>query len=213
MSENGGLYAYYKSFNRLVSELGVGALSNEVQVHYFIAGLNSNAVQNTNLNLHMHTFYENKPTSTVTDLYAEAYNKVIRLSKNDKTNSGNGGYGKRAGPGNIITSNQYDGRTQSQQRDNRSKQQPKKDKSAMPDTVCDKCHHTGHSVANCKFVIYQNRSNLLGRGNHHQVTTGPKETLKRPLQKRSLGRSRLQWLRRSHRSQHSNRKRRRVFSP
>jgi hypothetical protein len=30
MSENGGLYAYYKSFNRLVSELGVGALSNEV---------------------------------------------------------------------------------------------------------------------------------------------------------------------------------------
>jgi len=45
MTENGGLYAYYKSFNRLVSELGAGALSNEVQVHYFIAGLNTNAVK------------------------------------------------------------------------------------------------------------------------------------------------------------------------
>jgi hypothetical protein len=109
---NGGLYAYYKSFNRLISELGAGALSSEVQVHYFIAGLNTNAVQNTNLNLHMHTFYENKPTSTVTDLYAEA-DKVISLSK---TNSGNNGYGKRAGPGNRGT--------QSQQRDNRFKQQP-----------------------------------------------------------------------------------------
>jgi hypothetical protein len=37
MTENGGLYAYYKSFNRLVSELGAGAMRNEVQVHYFIA--------------------------------------------------------------------------------------------------------------------------------------------------------------------------------
>jgi hypothetical protein len=58
MTENGGLFTYYKYFNRLVSELGAGALSNEVQVRYFIAGLNTNAVHNTNLNLHMHTFYE-----------------------------------------------------------------------------------------------------------------------------------------------------------
>ena len=68
MTENGGLYAYYKSFNRLVSELGAGALSNEVQVNYFIAGLNANAVHNNNLNLHMHTFYENKQAATVIDL-------------------------------------------------------------------------------------------------------------------------------------------------
>jgi hypothetical protein len=52
-----------------------------------------------------------------------------------------GGYGKRAGPGNRKPSNQYDGKTQSQQRDNSSKQQPKKAKSAMPDIVFDKCHH------------------------------------------------------------------------
>jgi hypothetical protein len=68
MTENGGLYAYYKSFNRLISELRAGALSNEVQVNYFIAGLNANAVHNTNLNLHMHTFFENEPAATVTDL-------------------------------------------------------------------------------------------------------------------------------------------------
>jgi hypothetical protein len=36
MTENGGLYAYYKSFNRLVSELGAGALSNEVQARFII---------------------------------------------------------------------------------------------------------------------------------------------------------------------------------
>jgi len=30
MTESGGLHAYYKSFNRLVSELGAGALSSEV---------------------------------------------------------------------------------------------------------------------------------------------------------------------------------------
>jgi len=70
MTENGGLYAYYKSFNRLVSELGVNSMNKEVLVHYFIAGLNANAVHNTNLNLHMHTYYENKPNATVTDLYA-----------------------------------------------------------------------------------------------------------------------------------------------
>ena len=92
MTESGGLYAYYKSFNRLISELGVGALSNEVQVNYFIAGLlYANAVQNTNLTLHMHTFFHNQPTSTITGLYAEA-DKVISLSK---TNGGNNGYGKR----------------------------------------------------------------------------------------------------------------------
>jgi hypothetical protein len=60
----------------------------------------------------MHTFYENKPSATVTDLYAEA-DKVISLSK---TNSGNGGLGKRAGPGNRGP--------QSQQRDNSFKQRP-----------------------------------------------------------------------------------------
>jgi hypothetical protein len=72
LTESGGLHAYYKSFTRLVSELGAGALNHEVQVNYFIAGLNANAIQNTNLTLHMHTFSRNKPTSTVTELFAEA---------------------------------------------------------------------------------------------------------------------------------------------
>jgi hypothetical protein len=39
--------------------------------------------------------------------------------------------------------------------------------------------------------------NLLGRGNHHPITIGPRDMLKRLLKKRFLGRSRLQWLRRS----------------
>jgi hypothetical protein len=89
--------------------------------------------------------------------------RSLVCQKNDKTNSGNGGYGKRAGLGNRKTSNQYDGRTQSQQRDNSSKQQPKKTKSAVPDMVCDKCHHTGHSVASCK-SIYTKTGIFLGRG-------------------------------------------------
>jgi hypothetical protein len=48
-----GLFTYYQSFNKLVSELGPGALANDTQVHYFIEGLDSNSVRNTNLNLHM----------------------------------------------------------------------------------------------------------------------------------------------------------------
>ena len=71
MTESGGLYAYYTTFNKHISDLGAGALSNEVQVNYFIAGLNANAIQNTNLLLHMHTFFRSQPTSTVTELYAE----------------------------------------------------------------------------------------------------------------------------------------------
>jgi hypothetical protein len=31
------LFSYYQSFNRLVAELGPGALANDTQVHYFIA--------------------------------------------------------------------------------------------------------------------------------------------------------------------------------
>jgi hypothetical protein len=117
----------------------------------------------------MHTFYENKPTSTVTDLYAEA-DKVISLSK---TNSGNGGLGKRAGPGNRGPQSQqrnnsfkqrpYDGRTLSRQRDNSFKQRPNQDKSAKLDTVCSKCQHTGHSVANCK-SIYTKNGKYIGKG-------------------------------------------------
>jgi hypothetical protein len=95
MTENGGLYAYYKSFNRLVSELGANSMNKEVLIHYFIAGLSANAVHNTNLNLHMQTYFENKPNATVTDLYAERADKVISLSG---TNSGIIGLGKRAGP-------------------------------------------------------------------------------------------------------------------
>jgi len=189
MTENGGLYAYYKSFNRLVSELGAGALSNEVQVNYFIAGLNANAVHNTNLNLHIHTFYENKPTAIVTDLYAEA-DKFISLSK---TNSGNNGLGKRAGPGNRGPQSQqrdnsfkqrpYDGRTQSRQRDS-FKQQPNKDKSAKSDTVCSKCQHTGHSAANCK-SIYTKNGKFIGKGepsaNHYWTKRHAEEALEKEV--------------------------------
>jgi hypothetical protein len=66
MTESGGLYAYFKTFTKLIADLGAGALSNEVQVNYFIAGLNANAIQNTYLLLHMHTFFRSQPTSTVT---------------------------------------------------------------------------------------------------------------------------------------------------
>jgi hypothetical protein len=161
-----------------------------VQVHYFIAGLNTNAVQNTNLNLQMHTFYENKPTSTVTDLYAEA-DKVISLSK---TNSGNGGLGKRAGPGNRGPQSQqrdnsfkqrpYDGRTLSRQRDNSFKQRPNQDKSAKPDTVCSKCQYTGHSVANYR-SIYTKNGKFIGKGepsaNHYWTKRHVEEALEKEV--------------------------------
>jgi hypothetical protein len=37
MTESGGLYAYFKTFTKLIADLGDGALSNEMQVNYFIA--------------------------------------------------------------------------------------------------------------------------------------------------------------------------------
>jgi hypothetical protein len=42
-----GLFSYYQSFNKLVAELGPGALAIDTQVHYFIEGLDNNAVRNT----------------------------------------------------------------------------------------------------------------------------------------------------------------------
>ena len=155
MTETGGLYAYYKSFNRLVSELGVNSMNKEVLIHYFIAGLNANAVHNTNLNLHMHTYYENKPNATVTDLYAEA-DKVISLSG---TNSGIIGLGKRAGPDrgaprpqqrdNGFTQRLYDGTTQSRKREQIAKKRSNLNTSGQ-DVVCSKCHNKGHTTANCR---------------------------------------------------------------
>jgi hypothetical protein len=38
------LFTYYQPFNRLVSELGPGALAIDTQVHYFIKGLDSNSI-------------------------------------------------------------------------------------------------------------------------------------------------------------------------
>ena len=61
----------------------------DTQVHYFIEGLNSNSVRNTNLNLHMLKFYETKPSATVTDLYTEA-DKVISLSADTRKGNSNG---------------------------------------------------------------------------------------------------------------------------
>jgi len=138
----------------------------------------------------MHTFYENKPTSTVTDLYAEA-DKVISLSK---TNSGNGGLGKRAGPGNRGPQSQqrdnsfkqraYDGRTLSRQRDNSFKQRPNQDKSAKPDTVCSKCQHTGHSATNCK-SIYTKNGKYIGKGeppaNHYWTKRHAEEAFEKEV--------------------------------
>jgi hypothetical protein len=169
MTESGGLYAYYKSFNRLISELGVGALSNEVQVNYFIAGLlYANAVQNTNLTLHMHTFFINKPTSTITDLYAEA-DKVISLSK---TNGGFNGNGKRAGTERgAPRSHQRDsfkqhrpsnGNNVSQPRGTSFTQRPPPSTS-MKDVVCNKCQHKRHVAKNCT-AAYTKSGKFIGVG-------------------------------------------------
>jgi hypothetical protein len=77
--ENGGLQAYYKSFTRLVSDLGANSMNQESLVLCFIAGLNPNAVRNTNLNLHMHNFLTSNPTTTITNLYTKT-NQVISLA-------------------------------------------------------------------------------------------------------------------------------------
>jgi hypothetical protein len=149
----GYMRAYYKSFNRLVSELGPNSMNKESLIHYFIAGLNANAVRNTNLNLHMHTFFYNKPNSTVTDLYAEA-DKVISLSG---TNSGIIGLGKRAGPdrGEPRPQQKDRGYTGYSQRPNpqHPQQTPKKRSdlhTSGKDVVCSKCHNKGHLAVNCR---------------------------------------------------------------
>jgi hypothetical protein len=148
----GYMRAYYKSFNRLVSELGPNSMNKESLIRYFIAGLNANAVRNTKLNLHMHTFFYNKPNSTVTDLYAEA-DKVISLSG---TNSGIIGLGKRAGPdrGEPRPQQKDRGYTGYSQRPNpQHPQQTPKKRSDLPtsrDVVCSKCHNRGHSADNCR---------------------------------------------------------------
>ena len=154
MTENGGLYAYYKSFNRLVSELSANSMNKEVIIHYFIAGLSANAIHNTNLNLHMHTYFETKPNATVTDLYAERADKVISLSG---TNSGIIGLGKRAGPDrgaprpqqrdNCFTQRPYNGFTQRPQ--SIAKKRSDLNTSGNND-VCSKCHNKGHTAASCR---------------------------------------------------------------
>jgi hypothetical protein len=138
----------------------------------------------------MHTFYENKPTSTVTDLYAEA-DKVISLSK---TNCGNNGLGKRAAPGNRGPQSQqrdnsfkqrpYDGKTQSRKRDNSFKQRPNQDKSAKPDIVCSKCQNKGHSVTNCR-SIYTKNGKYIGNGeppaNHYWTKRHAEEAFEKEV--------------------------------
>jgi len=51
---NGSLTTYYHSFTRIVSDLGADSMSQKSLMFYFIAGLNSDAVRNTNLYVHMH---------------------------------------------------------------------------------------------------------------------------------------------------------------
>ena len=105
----GGLKAYYNSFTRIVADLGAYSMSQDSLRLYFIAGLNPDAVRNTNLNLHMHNFLGSNPTATVTDLFAEA-DKVIGLTTNSNI------LGKRAGPDRGAPRPQWDrGNTQRQQ--------------------------------------------------------------------------------------------------
>jgi hypothetical protein len=138
--ENGGLQAYYKSFTRLVSDLGSNSMNQESLVLYFIAGLNPNAVRNTNLNLHMHNFLDSHSTATITNLYAEA-DKVISLAG---TNSGGiGMLGKRAGPDR--------GEPRPQQRDRGYTQRPSPQQSQQTPSnrfqlTCTRCHNCEESV-------------------------------------------------------------------
>ena len=166
MTENGGLYAYYKSFTILISRLGPNSMNKESIVLYFIAGLNANAVRNTNVNLHMHTFYASKPNSTVTDLYAEA-DKVISLSG---TNSGIIGLGKRAGPdrGEPRPQQKDRGYTGYSQRPNpqHPQQTPKKRSdlhTSGKDVVCSKCHNKGHTTASCR-SSWTKEGKFIGKG-------------------------------------------------
>ena len=166
MTESGGLYAYFKSFTKLIADLGDGALSNEMQVNQFIAGLNANAIQNTNLLMHMHTFFRSQPTSTITELYAEA-DKMISLAK---TNNGFNGNGKRAGPAprphqrdnGFKQKRPYNGNTSSQA------YTPKDNKPPQPNTpasgvVCGKCQHKGHFARDCT-AIFSTTGKFLGTG-------------------------------------------------
>jgi len=156
MTENGGLKTYYKSFTQLVADLGPNQMSQETLVLYFIAGLHPNALHNTNLNVYMHTYYTSNPTSSITDLYAEA-NKVISLAG---TNNGRNGLGKRAGPSDGGQPrpqqrehkgyNGYSQRPQLQHRQHQRPQQQQRPYQKRPNLICDNCGNPGHSAENCR---------------------------------------------------------------
>jgi hypothetical protein len=179
-------------------------LANDTQVHYFIEGLDNNAVRNTNLNLHMLQFYESKPTATVTDLYAEA-NKVISLSASNRKSTSNGqsngqpsGFRRNRRNTPPPRSKSYDGRTQS--KGGGSKRQ-------RPSVTYGKCHRD-HATKDCR-AKWSKTGVWLGQGqppvNHHWTrengqqaadatrnnnkqkqaatvkTTKPKDTRQRPV--------------------------------
>ena len=160
MGEN-GLFTYYQSFNRLVSELGPNALAIDTQVHYFIEGLNSNSVRNTNLNLHMLKFYETKPNATVTDLYTEA-DKVISLSadtrkgnSNGRPNDHNSGYRRdrqRSPP--PRPNGKSNGRSQSRGGGGSKRQRP--------NVTCSKCQRN-HETKDC-VASWSKSGVFLGKG-------------------------------------------------
>ena len=137
---------------------------------YFIAGLNPDAVRNTNLNLHMHNFLASKPAATVTDLYAEA-EKVISLTTNSNV------LGKRAGPdrGAPRPQQQWDrGNTQRQH-----PQQPQgQPRSAQR---CSTCGNNGHSAERCT-SSWSKEGKWIGRGpqpsNNHWTPKSVKDAKK-----------------------------------
>jgi ssDNA-binding Zn-finger/Zn-ribbon topoisomerase 1 len=148
----------------------------------------------------------------VTDLYAEA-DKVISLSK---TNSGNNGLGKRAGPergaprsqqrDNGFKARPYDGATQSRKRETFAKKRPDE-----KDVVCNKCHNKGHIAANCKSV-YTKDGKFIGRGeppaNHYWTKQHAKEAENLKQKKAAMVKKT------AHRhSRPSSRRGRRLFKP
>jgi hypothetical protein len=156
-----GLTAYYHSFTRIVADLGADSMSQQSLRLYFIAGLNPDAVRNTNLNLHMHNFLVSNPTATITALYAEAH-KVISLTTNSNSN---GILGKRAGPDRGEPRPQQWDRGHTQRPNPQHPQQLQGQPRAA--TYCTNCHHNGHFADRCT-SSWTKEGKWIGRGTQNE---------------------------------------------
>ena len=161
-----GLFSYYQSFNKIVADLGPNALAIDTQVHYFIEGLDNNAVRNTNLNLHMLQFYKSNPTATITDLFAEA-DKVISLSAGNRKTTPNGqsngqssGFRRNRHNTPPPRSKSFEGRPQFKGAGG---------KRQRPSVTCGKCQRD-HATKDCR-AKWSKTGVWLGQGqpplNHH----------------------------------------------